>query len=123
MEIEVDHYAVLDLPSGEQGAKLSASDISKAYKKKALVLHPDKRPLELSKADNFIRHSQDEKAMKLFGALFRVKRQKIQCQSQQDSKRRKIMSDLDARERAAFASDAPREEEERIARKLKDEIA
>ncbi|KAK4352297.1 hypothetical protein RND71_027815 [Anisodus tanguticus] len=57
--------------------------------------------------------------MKLFGALLRVKRQKIQRQSQQDSKRRKIMSDLDARERAAFAPDAP----QRIARKLKDEIA
>jgi len=44
MDIEVDHYTALDLPSGKEGAKLSEIDISKAYRKKALELHPDKRP-------------------------------------------------------------------------------
>ncbi|KAJ4849518.1 hypothetical protein Tsubulata_021100 [Turnera subulata] len=40
----VDHYDVLGLPSGLEGAKLTQREISKAYKLKALELHPDKRP-------------------------------------------------------------------------------
>ncbi|KAJ8565770.1 hypothetical protein K7X08_008346 [Anisodus acutangulus] len=132
MDTEVDHYAVLDLPSGEEGAKLSEKDISKAYKKKALELHPDKRlddpnaHLNFQKLKTSYEILKDEKARKLFDDLLRVKREKIQRQSHQDSKRRKMMSDLDARERAAFSPDASvlaREEEERIARKLKEEIA
>nr|GMD68052.1 DnaJ homolog subfamily C member 17 [Ipomoea batatas] len=39
-----DHYAILGLPSGEEGAKLSDKEIAKAYRVKALELHPDKRP-------------------------------------------------------------------------------
>lgn len=132
MDIEVDHYAALGLPSGEEGAKLSEKDIAKAYKKKALELHPDKRPddpnahLNFQKLKTSYEVLKDEKARKLFDDLLRVKREKIQRQSQHDSKRRKMMSDLDARERAAFSPDASvlaREEEERIARKLKEEIA
>ncbi|PHU30952.1 hypothetical protein BC332_03045 [Capsicum chinense] len=132
MDIEVDHYAVLDLPSGEEGANLSEKDISKAYKKKALELHPDKRRDDPNAHLNFqnLKTSyeilKDEKARKLFDDLLRVKREKIRRQSQQDLKRRKMMSDLDARERAAFSPDASvldREEEELIARKLKEEIA
>ncbi|KAJ4849514.1 hypothetical protein Tsubulata_021094 [Turnera subulata] len=42
--VELDHYIVLGLPSGEEGAKLTEKEISKAYKLKALELHPDKRP-------------------------------------------------------------------------------
>ncbi|KAL6201382.1 hypothetical protein ACLB2K_025096 [Fragaria x ananassa] len=44
MGVKVDHYKVLDLPSGEEGAKLTQRDILKAYRAKALLLHPDKRP-------------------------------------------------------------------------------
>ncbi|KAJ4830774.1 hypothetical protein Tsubulata_028653 [Turnera subulata] len=40
----VDHYLVLGLPSGEEGARLTEREITRAYKLKALVLHPDKRP-------------------------------------------------------------------------------
>lgn len=132
MDIEVDHYVALGLPSGVEGTKLSEKDISKAYKKKALELHPDKRPddpnahLNFQKLKTSYEILKDEKARKLFDDLLRVKREKIQRQSQHDSKRRKMMSDLDARERAAFSPDASvlaREEEERIARKLKEEIA
>ncbi|KAK4372350.1 hypothetical protein RND71_007734 [Anisodus tanguticus] len=132
MDTEVDHYAVLDLPSGEEGAKLSEKDISKAYKKKALELHPDKRlddpnaHLNFQKLKTSYEILKNEKARKLFDDLLRVKREKIQRQSHQDSKHRKMMSDIDARERAAFSPDASilaREEEERIARKLKEKIA
>ncbi|KAJ4830773.1 hypothetical protein Tsubulata_028652 [Turnera subulata] len=40
----VDHYSVLGLPSGEEGAKLTATEISRAYNLKALDLHPDNKP-------------------------------------------------------------------------------
>ncbi|XP_059631033.1 protein CAJ1-like [Cornus florida] len=40
---KVDHYRVLGLPSGEEGAMLSEEEIKKAYRLKALELHPDKR--------------------------------------------------------------------------------
>ncbi|KAL2537807.1 DNAJ heat shock N-terminal domain-containing protein [Forsythia ovata] len=132
MDGEVDHYAVLGLPSGEEGAKLSEKEIKKAYRLKALELHPDKRPDDPNAHDNFQKLTtsyailNDEKARKLLDDLLRVKREKFQRQSQQDSKRRKMMSDLEERERNAFAPDPSlraREEEERIARKLKEEIA
>ena len=44
MDVEVDHCVILGLPSGEEGAKLSADDIRKGYRSKALEKHPDKRP-------------------------------------------------------------------------------
>ncbi|CAK9186017.1 unnamed protein product [Ilex paraguariensis] len=53
MDIEVDHYAVLGLPSGEEGFKLSEKEISKAYRLKALELHPDKRPDDPNADANF----------------------------------------------------------------------
>lgn len=127
----VDHYKVLGLPSGEEAAKLTEKEISKAYKLKALELHPDKRPDDPDAHDNFqkLKSSyeilKDEKARKLFDDLLKIKREKQQRQSQQDGKRRKMMSDLEERERAAFAPDPAvkaRQEEERIARQLKEEI-
>jgi len=40
----VDHYKVLGLPSGEERKNLTVDDIKKAYKRKALELHPDRGP-------------------------------------------------------------------------------
>lgn len=136
MEVDVDHYRVLGLPSGEEGAKLSVDEIKKAYRSKALELHPDKRPGDKQAITNFQRLQtsyeilKDEKARKLFDDLLRVKREQQRRQSERDSKRdgkrRRMVSDLEERERAAFAPDPStkeREEEERIAKKLKEEIA
>ncbi|KAL5791293.1 hypothetical protein ACOSQ2_006181 [Xanthoceras sorbifolium] len=131
MDVDVDHYEVLGLPSGVEGARLSEKEISKAYKFKALELHPDKRPDDPNAHANFqkLKSSyeilKDEKARKLFDDLLKIKREKQQRQSQQDSKKRKMVSDLEERERAAFAPDPgvkTRQEEERIARQLKEEI-
>ncbi|KAJ4849512.1 hypothetical protein Tsubulata_021090 [Turnera subulata] len=44
MATSIDHYSVLGLPSGEEGAELTEREITRAYKLKALELHPDKRP-------------------------------------------------------------------------------
>ncbi|KAF8377772.1 hypothetical protein HHK36_031157 [Tetracentron sinense] len=132
MELEVDHYEILGLPSGEEGAKLTVKEISKAYKSKALELHPDKRLNDPNAHANFqkLKSSyeilKDEKARKLFDDLIRIKRDHHRRQSQYNTKRRKMMSDLEERERAAFAPDPTeiaRKEEERIYKKLKEEIA
>lgn len=132
MDTDVDHYGVLGLPSGEEGAKLTEKEISKAYKLKALELHPDKRPDDPNAHSNFQKLKtsyeilKDEKARKLFDDLLRVKREQQRRLSERDGKRRKMVSDLEERERAAFAPDPSvkaREEEERIARQLKEEIA
>ncbi|KAJ0700136.1 putative RNA recognition motif domain, DnaJ domain, RNA-binding domain superfamily [Helianthus annuus] len=133
MDEDIDHYVILGLPSGEEGFKLSEKEITKAYRLKALELHPDKRPDDPNAPANFQKLQtsyqvlKDEKARKLFHDLLRVKQQKLQRQSQQDSKRRRMMSDLEERERSAFAAhDASAKatsEEESIARKLKEEIS
>ncbi|RZC49431.1 hypothetical protein C5167_017859 [Papaver somniferum] len=51
--MEIDHYAVLGLQSGEEGVKLSQADIKKAYRNKSLELHPDKRPNDPNANINF----------------------------------------------------------------------
>lgn len=133
MDVEVDHYAVLGLPSGEQGSKLSQKEIKKAYHSKSLELHPDKRPDDPNAHENFQKLKtsyeilKDQKARLVFDDLLRVKRDKVLRQSQHSSKRRKMMSDLEERERAAaFGSESngkDRDEEERITKKLGEEIA
>ncbi|XP_052205311.1 uncharacterized protein LOC127810096 isoform X2 [Diospyros lotus] len=132
MDDKIDHYIILGLPTGDEGAKFSEKDITKAYRKRALELHPDKRPDDQNAHADILQLNasyailKDEKARQLFDDLLRIKQMKIRRQSQQDSKRRKMVSDLEKRERAAFAPDPEaeaREEEERISRKLKEEIA
>lgn len=133
MDAEVDHYRVLGLPSGEEGAKLTDKEISKAYKQKALELHPDKRPDDPNAHDNFqkLKSSyevlKDDTARKLFDELLWVRREKQHRDKQFEAKRRRMVSDLEKRERESFAAPDPerkaREEEERIKRKLQEEIA
>nr|XP_043631005.1 dnaJ homolog subfamily C member 17-like [Erigeron canadensis] len=53
MDVYIDHYLVLGLPSGEKGTKISDKDITKAYKIKALELHPDKKPNDPNAVINF----------------------------------------------------------------------
>ncbi|KAL6209202.1 hypothetical protein ACLB2K_020145 [Fragaria x ananassa] len=132
MDMNVDHYAILGLESGEKGAELTEEEIIKAYKKKALKLHPDKNPGDTEAAANFQRLVssyeilRDEKARKLFDDLLKVRRQQQRRDLQRDAKRKRMVSDLEARERAAFAPDPAakdRQEEDRITRKLAEEIA
>lgn len=132
MEVEVDHYVVLSLPSGEEGARLSEQEINKAYRSKARELHPDKRRDDPNAHADFLKLQtsyevlKDDKTRKLFDDLLRVKREKLHRQRQHDFKRQKMMSDLEERERYVFATDPSLEaqkEEQRISQKLKEEIA
>ncbi|XP_050364770.1 uncharacterized protein LOC126783356 [Argentina anserina] len=131
MDTSEDHYEVLGLPSGEEGAKFTEKDITNAYRKKALKLHPDKNPdpdapAKFLKLKSSYEILKDEKARKLFDELLKVKRQQQRRHLERDAKRQRMVSDLEARERAAFAPDQSakdREEEERISRKLAEEVA
>ncbi|PIA44048.1 hypothetical protein AQUCO_01800237v1 [Aquilegia coerulea] len=137
MEIEINHYEVLGFKTTgvEEGlSKLSLDEITKAYRKKALLLHPDKRPNDKNAAVEFqqLKSSyeilKDEKARKLFDDLLRVKLEREQRQTQYDSKRRRMMFDLEERERASFSFSLMtpdlkvRREEERIAKLFMEEI-
>ncbi|XP_061364972.1 uncharacterized protein LOC133308369 [Gastrolobium bilobum] len=132
MDAEIDHYVVLGLPSGEEGSKLTEKEIVKAYKSKAFELHPDKRPDDPNAASDFQQLQtsygilRDDKARKLFDDHLRVKRDHQRRLSQRDGKRRKMVSDLEQRERDASAPDPSvkeREKEARISRQFKEEIA
>ncbi|KAL5990031.1 hypothetical protein ACLOJK_010927 [Asimina triloba] len=127
-----DHYQILGLPSGEEGAKLTLDEIKKAYRAKALTCHPDKRPddpnahaafQKLTASFNILK---DPAGRKAFDDLLRARLVSLRRDSQIDSKRRKMMSDLESRERAAFAVDAEekaRQEEETAAKKFQAEVA
>nr|GLL26367.1 RNA recognition motif domain [Ipomoea trifida] len=125
-----DHYAVLGLPSGEDGARLSDKEIAKAYRIKALELHPDKRPNDPNAQSYFQKLKasyeilKDDKARKQFDDLLRTKRDRTTKRKFTNAKREKMMSDL---ERAEMMSDHEKtgkeEEEERIWKKLREEIA
>ncbi|KAI3846909.1 hypothetical protein MKX03_016565 [Papaver bracteatum] len=99
--MDIDHYLVLGLPTGEQGEKLTDAEINKAYKTKALELHPDKRPDDPNATSNFLQlqSSYEKDKRKKLDERLRVQRQRQS--SQCDSIKRKAMADLHERQRAA----------------------
>ncbi|GFZ00500.1 hypothetical protein Acr_14g0001350 [Actinidia rufa] len=111
MDGQVDHYIILGLPSGAEGAQISEKEITKAYRKKALELHPDKRPDDRNAHSDILQLNasyeilKDEKARKLFDDLLRIRRDKSRLHLAPDP--------------AAKAQ----EEEQIISMKLKEEIA
>ncbi|KAF3794309.1 Pre-mRNA-splicing factor [Nymphaea thermarum] len=131
---EEDHYAVLGLPSGIEGTKISESEIRKAYKAKALRYHPDKRPDDPTAAARFMTIQTsyeilvDVSARKAYDDLLKLKHEQQQRQNQVSAKRRKMMDKLEEEERA-FASNAKsqaemdRAEIERAKKKIEEEIA
>ncbi|KAK8942602.1 hypothetical protein KSP39_PZI009110 [Platanthera zijinensis] len=131
-EDHVDHYVVLGLPSGEEGSKLSLKEIEKAYRNQSRHRHPDKRPDDPNATADFqlltssFEVLRDETTRSSFDAKLRSRREKVFRDSFQDTKRRKMATDLEDRERAAAAVD-PSEEVQRKermkAQELKNEIA
>ncbi|XP_074581053.1 pre-mRNA-splicing factor cwf23-like, partial [Curcuma longa] len=107
---DVDHYAVLGLPSGEEGAKMTLKEIEKAYRNQSRIRHPDKRPDDPNATADFQRLKasfealKDDAARRVFDARLRARR--ILRDSAFNAKRRKLATDLEERERAAEEEDA-----------------
>ena len=102
---DVDPYAVLGLAPGV----LTDAEIKKAYRKKALVLHPDKRKDSerevaqrefdaLQKAYDILLDPQARKALEDLAKARAATQARFDAQ---DAKRRKLREDLERRERAA----------------------
>ncbi|XP_074580672.1 uncharacterized protein LOC141837110 [Curcuma longa] len=131
----VDHYAVLCLPSGEEGAKLTLKQIEKAYHSQSRIRHPDKRPDDPNATADFQRLKtsfevlKDEAARRVFDARLRARRERVLRDSALDAKRRKLATDLEERERAAEAedeADSAKQSERRekdVAARLQEELA
>ncbi|XP_064935153.1 uncharacterized protein LOC135587542 [Musa acuminata AAA Group] len=131
----VDHYAVLGLPSGEEGAKLTLKEIEKAYRNQSRIRHPDKRPNDPNATADFqqLKTSfevlKDEASRCVFDARLRARRERLVRDSFLDAKRRKLATDLEERERAAEVAEAadPVKQAERrekdVAARLQEELA
>ena len=135
LETDDDHYAILGLPSGEEGTKLSIKEIEKAYKVKARECHPDKRRNDpnatavFQKLVSSFEILKDEAARKAFDDLLRARRERVLRESRHDAKRRKMATDLEERERTGVAGpgvdpvERARREEVQAAARLKEELA
>lgn len=111
---DVDPYAVLGLAPGV----LTDAEIKKAYRKKALVLHPDKRKDSerevaqrefdaLQKAYDILLDPQARKALEDLAKARAATQARFDAQ---DAKRRKLREDLERRERAAERGKTEEEE-------------
>ena len=122
---EIDPYRVLGI---EQKPNLTDGEIKKAYRKKALVLHPDKRKEseretaqrefdQLQKAYDIL---LDPEARAALENLAKARAARKSRDDQQDAKRRKLREDLERRERAATMH---KNEEEEAKDRLQAELA
>ncbi|KQK22234.1 hypothetical protein BRADI_1g65977v3 [Brachypodium distachyon] len=109
MEQDLDHYEMLRLPSGEEGAALSVEQIEKAYRTQSRLRHPDKRPDDPNATADFqslassYKFLLDESLRRQFDARLRGRREAAARAAATGVKRRKAVSDLEERERAFAA--------------------
>ena len=102
-----DLYGLLDV-----ALEATEKEIKKAYRKKALVCHPDKNPGDEKAAERFHLLSQalavlsDPAARKAYDAVLKAKQAALVRSRQLDQKRKKLKDELDARESAAAAAAA-----------------
>lgn len=124
---EEDLYAVLRLD--DAGPHVVQARIRKAYRRRALELHPDKRGEDPVAAAEFQKLQQaydilsDEKARASYDELQRVRKERVENQSRQSEKRQKMMRDLVEKEKAHEREQKAKSQEEDVQRRLKAEIA
>ncbi|XP_047508490.1 dnaJ homolog subfamily C member 17 [Pieris napi] len=102
---DLDLYSILDV-------KITATEaeIKKAYRKKALVCHPDKNPDDPKAAETFHELSRaleiliDKSARDAYDKVLRAKEAAKLRHQELDSKRQKLKEDLERREREAHSS-------------------
>ncbi|KAK9842308.1 hypothetical protein WJX81_005780 [Elliptochloris bilobata] len=122
LDMEQNPYEVLQL---DKELESSEADIKKAYRKLALTKHPDKQRDNPNAAAEFMLIQKaydvltDAAARAAWDELARAKASRAARQAGASAKRRKMMADLDARERVWKSE---RSEEESARAKLKTEL-
>ncbi|KRT80316.1 Chaperone [Oryctes borbonicus] len=117
-----DLYEILEVD-----ASSSIHDIKKAYRKKALKLHPDKNPdnpnasLEFHKLSKILEILTDESARKAYDKVLKARKEAALRHRALDSKRQRLKENLEAREKSSVkfgkqksAEEILREEIERL---------
>lgn len=113
--VDVKKYSNIDL-YGLIGVEISAtqSEIRKAYRKKALACHPDKNPDNPKAAElfhelaNALEILSDESARAAYDRLLGAKKAAALRHAELDSKRRKLIEDLERREKEASSQSQAR---------------
>lgn len=115
---KVDLYELFEiLPEATE------TEIKKAYRKKALIYHPDKNPDNPKANEVFQKLSKalevltDKEARASYDKILRAKKERQAKNKKLDAKRRKLRDELDAREKVAQEIIVKNEEE-----KLRHEI-
>ena len=115
---KVDLYELFEiLPEATE------TEIKKAYRKKALIYHPDKNPDNPKANEVFQKLSKalevltDKEARASYDKILRAKKERQAKNKKLDAKRRKLRDELDAREKVAQEIIVKNEEE-----KLRPEI-
>eukprot|EP00794_Sanderia_malayensis_P019959 gene19958-21913_t len=116
----VNYYELLDVAKDS-----TEKEIIKAYRKKALICHPDKNPDNSKAAQIFHEISEalkiltDKKAKAAYDAVLKAKELAKLRTKALDAKRKKFKEDLEARESSAQRS---QEQDQKAKRNLEEEI-
>lgn len=119
---EEDAYAMLSLEAGPQ---VTEAEIKKAYRRLALLKHPDKNPDNPEAANEFAALQRaydlltDPDARAALDELHRARAARAERTVIHDEKRRRLVEELERRERAA---DRGRSEEDQARARLQGEI-
>lgn len=105
---DIDLYKLFETEEYKIDETTPIEVIKKAYRKKALELHPDKNLGNKEEAEkNFVQLNDafkvlsDKSARAAYDAVRKARREKAKRDEQLDDKRRKLKEDLEAREKAA----------------------